>query len=414
MGKLWLVAKQEYVGRVRQRSFLVGTLSILALIAVIMGVTAIIVIGGRDDRPLGYVDRAGLFAAGPAPAADGPELRAFADEAAARAALAAGVIQAFYLLPEDYLSRHEVALVHGKETPGERVRGAFDDALRSTLAQRALAARALAGHAPAAGAPAGVQQRLVEGSQVTLRSLDGRRQIDPSSIVDALLPFLAGFLFIMATVSSSGYLLQALTAEKENRTAEVMITTLTPLQLVGGKSLGLMAVSLTQLAIWLAVALTAIAVAGRYFPELSGLHVSPDLILIILLFFLPAYALIAGLMTAIGAIMPDQQQGQQIAGLLNMMFFVPYFLAAVLFANPNGPLAVALTLFPTTAFTAITVRWGMTTIPTWQLAASWIILVVSAALSVVFAAQIFRMGMLTYGQRLNARSIRAALGGRGS
>jgi len=404
MGKLWLVARQEYWGRVRQRSFLVGTLSILAIIAVIMGITAIIVIGGRDDRPLGYVDRAGLFAAQPGPAADGPELRAFADEAVAREALAAGVIQAFYVLPEDYLSRREVALFYGKDKPGEGVRGAFDDALRGSLAQRTLAASALAG----------VQQRLIEGTQVTLRSLDGRRQIDPSSIVDALLPFLAGFLFIMATISSSGYLLQALTAEKENRTAEVMITTLTPLQLVGGKSLGLMAVSLTQLAIWVAVALAAIAVGGRYFPELSGLHVSPGLIGVILLFFLPAYALIAGLMTAIGAIMPDQQQSQQIAGLLNMMFFVPYFLAAVLFANPNGPLAVALTLFPTTAFTAISVRWGMTTIPTWQLAASWIILVVSAAFSVVFAAQIFRMGMLTYGQRLDARSIRAALGGRGS
>ena len=404
MGKLWLVAKQEYLGRVRQRSFLVGTLSILAIIAVIMGITAFIVMGGRDDRPLGYVDHAGVFAAPLVPAAGGPEIRAFPDEAAARGALGAGVIQAFYVLPEDYLSRRTVTLLYGKDKPGERVHGAFDDALRAALAARALAGRA----------PAEVRQRLIEGSQVTLRSLDGRRQIDPSSIIDALLPFLAGFLFILATVSSSGYLLQALTAEKENRTAEVMITSLTPLQLVGGKSVGLMAVSLSQLAIWLGVAIAAIAVAGRYVPELRGLHVSPDLIVIILLYFLPAYVLIAGLMTAIGAIMPDQQQGQQIAGLLNMMFFIPYFLAAILFTNPNGPLAVALTLFPTTAFTAITVRWGMTTIPTWQLAASWVILVVSAIFCVVFASQIFRVGMLTYGQRLDARGIRAALGGRGS
>jgi ABC-2 type transport system permease protein len=404
MGKLWLVARQEYLARVRQRSFLVGTLSILALIAVIMGVTAVIVMSGRDDRPLGYVDHAGVFAAQAVSAAEGPELRAFADEEAAKAALAAGLIQAFYVLPADYLSRREVALVYGKEQPGEGVRGAFDDALRAALAARALAGRA----------PAETRQRLIEGSQVTLRSLDGRRQIDPSSIVDALLPFLAGFLFILATVSSSDYLLQALTAEKENRTAEVMITSLTPLQLVGGKSVGLMAVSLSQLAIWLGVAIAALAVAGRFVPELRGLHVSPDLIVVILLYFLPAYALIAGLMTAIGTIMPDQQQGQQIAGLLNMMFFVPYFLAAILFANPNGPLAVALTLFPTTAFTAITVRWGMTTIPTWQLAASWVILVVSATFCVVFAAQIFRVGMLTYGQRLGLRSIRAALGGKGS
>ncbi len=400
MRKMWLVARQEYVSRARQRSFLVGTLSILAIIAVIMGITAILAMSGRDDRAVGYVDHAGVFAVQAASAAEGPELRAFADEGAARAALGASVIQAFYVLPEDYLSRGEVALFYGEDKPGDGVRGAFDDAAGG---RRSLCME-----------PAEVRQRLIEGTQVTLRSLDGRRQIDPSSIVDALLPFLAGFLFIMATMSSSGYLLQALTAEKENRTAEVMITSLTPLQLVGGKSLGLMAVSLTQLAIWLAVALAAIAVGGRYFPELSGLHVSPGMIGIILLFFLPAFALIAGLMTAIGAIMPDQQQGQQIAGLLNMMFFVPYFLVAIFFANPNGPLAVALTLFPTTAFTAITLRWGMTTIPTWQLAASWVILVVSAVFCVVFAAQIFRVGMLTYGQRLDARSIRAALGGKGS
>lgn len=404
MGKLWLVAKQEYVSRVRQRSFLVGTFSILALIALIMGVTAIIVIGGRDDRPIGYVDHAGVFGTQPASsAAEGPAIWAFIDEVAAREALEAGVIQAFYVLPEDYLSRHEVTLFYGKNQPGERARGAFDEALRAALAASARAGRA----------PADVRQRLIEGSQVTLRSLDGRRQIDPSSIVDALMPFLAGFLFIMATMSSSGYLLQALTAEKENRTAEVMITTLRPMQLVGGKSLGLMAVSLTQLVIWLVVAVAALAVAGRFVPELRGLHVSPGLLGVILLYFLPAFALIAGIMTAIGAIMPDQQQGQQIAGLLNLMFFVPYFLVAIFIANPNGPLAVALTLFPTTAFTAITVRWGMTTIPTWQLAASWVILVASATLCIVFAAQIFRVGMLTYGQRLDARSIRAALGGKG-
>jgi ABC-2 type transport system permease protein len=399
MRDTWLVAKQEYLSRVRQRSFLLGTLGILAIIAIVMGVSAFIALGGRDNRPVGYVDRAGVFSGQISSATDAPEIRAFPDEAAARVALEDGVIQAFYVLPQDYLSRREVTLYYDKEEPGERTRGAFDAALRT----------ALASHLPPA-----VRQRLSEGSQVTLRSLDGRRQIDPSSILDAFLPFLVGFLFVLTTMSSSGYLLQALTAEKENRTAEVMITTLTPMQLVGGKSLGLMAVSLTQLVVWLAVAIVAIVVAGRYFPELRGLHVSPGLVGIIVFFFLPAYALIAGMMTAIGAIMPDQQQSQQIAGLLNLMFFVPYLVAAVFLANPNGPLAVALTLFPTTAFTAITVRWGMTTIPAWQLVASWVILVGSAVLAVIVAGQIFRVGMLTYGQRLDMRSIRAALGSKGS
>ena len=338
MRKMWLVARQEYLGRTRQRSFLVGTLSILLMIAFVMGITALIVLGGHDSRPVGYVDSAGVFGGQVSSAAAEPAIRAFPDEAAARAELATGAIQAFYVLPEDYLSRREVTLYYGKKQPDERTRGAFDAALRSALASRL---------------PPELQQRVSEGSHIVLRSMDGR-QFDTANLLDALLPFLVGFLFILTTIASSGYLLQALTAEKENRTSEVMITTMTPMQLVGGKSAGLIAVSLTQLAVWLAVAIIVILVAGRYVPELRSLHLSPGPVAIILLYFLPAYALIAGIMTAIGAIMPDQQQGQQVAGILNLMFFFPYMVFPVILANPNGPLAVALTLFPTTAFVTVT------------------------------------------------------------
>jgi ABC-2 type transport system permease protein len=396
MRRAWLVAKQEYLNRVRQRSFLLGTLSILLLIVVVSVISGFIATGGRDTRPLGYIDLSGVLQGQSAPAADGPEIRPFADEAAARAALEAGEIQAFYLLPQDYPSRHEVTLFYGANKPGIPAQRSFDRFVRAVLT---------------AGTSPEVRQRLTQGSHLVLRSLDGRRQIDSSNFVDALLPFLAGLLFVIATMSSSGYLLQALTAEKENRTSEVMMTTMTPMQLVGGKSAGLMAVSLTQLAIWLAVALVGILVASRYVPELRGLRVSGELALVVVLYFLPSYILIAGMMTAIGAIMPDQQQGQQIAGMLNLLFFIPYFLAVIFFSSPNSPLAVALTLFPTTAFTAITVRWGMTAIPTWQLVASWMILAVAAAFSVMIAAQLFRIGMLAYGQRLSLSSIRAAFSG---
>jgi len=397
MRKAWLISRQEYLNRVRQRSFLLGTLSMLVLIVGIMVVSALIALGGRDRRPIGYVDLAGVLHGQSAAAGDGPAVRAFADEAAARAALESGTIQAFYLLPQDYLSRHEVTLFYAKDKPGNQARSTFDDFVRNVLAE---------------GQPADVRQRLTEGSRLILRSLDGQRQIDPSNILDALLPFFAGFLFVLATMASSGYLLQALTSEKENRTSEVMMTTVTPMQLVGGKAVGLMAVSLTQLAIWLAVAVVSILVAGQYIAELRALHVSPGLVLIIVAYFLPSYALIAGMMTAIGAIMPDQQQGQQMAGILNLLFFIPYLLAAIFLSNPNSPVAVVLTLFPTTAFTAITVRWGMTTIPMWQLVAGWVILVAAAAFSVISAAQIFRIGMLAYGQRLGLASIRAAFGGK--
>ncbi len=399
MRKLWLIAKQEYLVRVAQRSFLLATLSIPLLLVVVTAVAILSSIGSRDDRPLGYVDHAGLIteqvAATPAEE-DQIVVRGFVDEAAARAAVEAGEIQTYYVLPNDYLVRREVTAYYGKEAPGMEAHSAFDAFLRRALI---------------AAQPAASQQRLLEGSELTLSTLDGRRRISASGIADALLPFVAGLLFVMATMSSSGYLMQALSAEKENRTVEVMMTTVRPLDLVGGKASGLMAVSLTQLAIWMLVTIVAVLVAQRSVPELRGLRVSPELVLLIVAYFLPSYVLIAGMMTAIGAIMPDLQQGQQLAGILNLLFMLPYMLSVLLFTDPNGPLAVALTLFPTTALTTVTVRWGITAIPIWQLLTGWVLLVASALAMMWAAARVFRIGMLQYGQRLDLRSMKAALRG---
>lgn len=400
MRNLWLIAKSEYKLRVGQRSFLLATLSIPLLLAVVTAVGVLAATDSRDARPLGYVDRSGLIPAQAAPAAGSGNQVAvieFADEAAARAAVEAGQIQAYYLLPADYAVRREVTIYYGKEPPGDGARRAFNAFLRRALV---------------AGQPAAVQARLLAGSDLTLSTVDGRRQLSASGFADALLPFVAGLLFVMATMSSSGYLMQALSAEKENRTVEVMMTTVRPLDLVAGKASGLMAVSLTQLAIWVAVAVAAVLVARRWVPELATLRVSPQLLVLILAYFLPSYALIAGMMTAVGAIMPDLQQGQQIAGTLNLLFVLPYLLAALLFANPNSPVAVALTLFPTTALTTLTMRWGLTAVPMWQIVTGWALLVLAALAMLWVAARIFRIGMLAYGQRLSLTGIRAALRGR--
>ena len=64
--------------------------------------------------------------------------------------------------------------------------------------------------------------------------------------------------------------------------------------------------------------------------------------------------------------------------LLNMLFISPFFFIAALLANPQGGLATFLTLFPTTAFLTVALRWGFGTIPAWQLILSWLLLVTTA------------------------------------
>ncbi len=395
MHKAWLVAKHEYLTMVRKRSFALATLAFPVVIAVIMGIAILAAQGRSDDRPLGYVDLAGVVVAEAQPAGD-VQLLPFADEGAALAALRAGQIQAYYLLPADYLRSGQVQLTALSEQPPLDARRAFDALLRASL---------LAGQPPA------VQQRLSDGVDVTVRSPDGRREFNQRTAINLLLPFVAGFFFVYAVLTSAGYLLQAVATEKENRTVEIMATTLAPDHLIAGKAAGLLAVALTQLAVWVAAIVLGVAIGAALEPLLRAVQVPWGMLLLALLYFLPSFALMGGMMIAIGSVFSEMQQGQQVAGILNLLFMAPFFVLIVIFANPDGAIAVAMTLFPTTSFLTVLMRSGLTAIPAWQLTLSWLLLVSSAAVSVWVAARVYRAGMLQYGQRLSGAAIRSALRG---
>jgi ABC-2 type transport system permease protein len=391
MSKLWLFAKHEYRRNVRRRSFILGTLGIPLFIIAVMGISIILAVTQEDTRPVGYVDEAGVLAPGKTPdEAPDVELRAFADRAAAQAALQAQTIQAYYVLPADYLEQQTVLLFYWEESPEGDVQRDFDRLVRVNLA---------------ATFPAEVERRLVGGINLTLRSANGEREISGDEGINLLLPGLAGMFFLFAVMNSAGYLLQATTDEKENRTIEIMVTSSSPGQMIGGKALGLIAVAFTQLLIWGGVLAVLLPIGARYLEALRAIEAPWDFLLIVLLFFLPSYALIAGVMIAIGGMVSETRQGQQIAGVINLLFTAPFFFIAIALANPDSPLLVFLTLFPASAFMTIAMRWSLTLIPAWQLIVSWAVLVFTAILSVWAAGRIFRAGMLRYGQRLDVRAL---------
>jgi ABC-2 type transport system permease protein len=133
------------------------------------------------------------------------------------------------------------------------------------------------------------------------------------------------------------------------------------------------------------------------------------MLLTLAVFFVPTYALIAGMMIVIGSMVTETRQGQQIAGALNMLFTLPFFFIVLFFTAPNSPLATILTIFPTTAFLTIALRWSMTTIPMWEMMMGWVLVVASAIFAVWAASRIFRVGMLRFGQRLDVKSMLRAV-----
>ncbi len=398
MRSLWLLARHEYVRTVFQRRFLIATLAVPVGLAALIGFVILVAVMGENRLPVGYVDPSGALdvaqQANLTDPEDRIEIRAYPDEASGMAALQSEEIQALFVMPPGYPADLQSDLYYLEEPPAGDAWRDFDDFIRLNLA---------------GALPEEVRGRVLEGPAVTVEDISSGRLFSERRIINVILPIAATFLFVFATMSAAGYMLQIVADEKENRMMEVMLTSVSAGQMITGKAAGLVAATLTQFAIYVLGIVVAILVGAYYLEPLRAAEVSWSYLGLMALFFLPAYALISGLMVAIGSSVTELQQGQQIAGILNLFFLLPVMLLPLFFNDPGGPAAVFFTLFPTTSFLTISLRWGLGTIPGWQLALSWAILSASAGLALWAARRIFRAGMLHYGQPLKMRSVLQAL-----
>jgi ABC-2 type transport system permease protein len=395
MTKLWNVAWHEYQRRVFSRRFvLVGLLSVPLVALVMVGLVFLILSLDTNTTPVGYVDHSGLLANPlPAPAPEPPDkpvpIVPFKTETAARSALDAGQIQAYYVLPVDYLSSGSLTVFHLNE---------FKSSARIQF-YNFLTVNLLRNTDPVIG------NRLVKGTEVIVQSVDGSRSVSSQNWFSVILPMVAGIAFIIAMFSTGGYLMQAVVEEKENRTMEVIITSVSPNQFMAGKIIGDTATGLTQIILWLVFIVIPILVLRNTISFLKGIQISPQTLLLVIFVMFPAFVMISALMAAIGATVAEAREGQQMVSILSLPIWIPYMLTALLMSNPNSPLALGLSLFPLTAPLTMLMRDGLTILPAWQIILSSAIQILCAAAAVWLAGRAFRMGMLNYGKRLRWREV---------
>jgi ABC-2 type transport system permease protein len=199
--------------------------------------------------------------------------------------------------------------------------------------------------------------------------------------------------------------MQAVVEEKENRTIELLITSVSPFQMMAGKIIGIIGVGLTQIVAWLSVAFLAVLIGRSTFDWLQALTISPGFVGLMLVVMLPSFVLIAALMAAVGATVTEAREGQQVSGLFTLPVMVPYWFTYQIMSNPNGSLAIALSYFPLTAPVALTMRAGFTALSIGEVLLSVGLLVLSAIAALWLAGRAFRLGMLRYGQRVNLREL---------
>lgn len=394
MRKFWLVCWNEYRRHVFRLRFLMVLLSLPFFVLLSGAVGALAVAGEYDPRPLGVVDPAGWFNPNlPLPQQDSqfPPVKVilFPDENAGVEAVKQEKVQAVYIFSADYLENGKLNLVAEKP-----LRGMVRDQFRELLQANLLAEQ-----------PPEISTRILEGPDITVQTPLTGRQTGSNDWVKLLLPLLSGVLFVIVINTSGGYLLQAVVEEKENRTMEIIVTSLSPLQLMAGKVIGSLSIGLTQLLVWLLFPLLAYLVLRDRFPFLQELSLEPRLVGLMVASLLAAFIMVAGLMAAIGAMATESREAQQFAGIFTLPIVAPYWFIAPIMTSPNSPLARGLSYFPLTSPVTLPLRAAFTDLPAWEITLSLGLLVIAAAASLWLSARVFRMGMLRYGKALSWKEI---------
>lgn len=320
----------------------------------------------------------------------------FDTEVKADVALENKTIQAYFIIGTDYNQTANAKLVYYK-FPDSGIQEQFSDQVKQYLIK---------------SQPAAVVTRLTEGFHLTLLSADGSRKMGENDWINYVVLFGAGILFIVVLFTSSGYLMSALVEEKENRTMEILITSVSPDQLMAGKVLGNLSVGLTQMSVWIVTLILGYLIGRNQFDWLQNLHISLGEILTLASIMLPGFILVAALMAMLGTTVTESREAQQMAGLITLPVVAPYWLSTPIIMNPNGSLAVALSFFPLTAPVTMSLRTAMSVVPTWQILLSSMILFLTAAGAIWLSARAYRLGMVRYGKKVSLRELIGNLGGR--
>lgn len=185
------------------------------------------------------------------------------------------------------------------------------------------------------------------------------------------------------------------------------MTTLTPNQFIIGKILGLTGVTLTRPLVWLLLALPFLAALWRRLPPLYQQAVDGSFILIIAVFLVLGIVLFFGLISAASVLIADPRFSGQLSSLLNMSLMVSMFLGLFIAMDTAVNVVMFFSFLPLTSFMVMPMRLAAGDVPTWQLAASWLILVLSTAGSLWVAARTFRAGRALAGKTITWPSIQS-------
>jgi ABC-2 type transport system permease protein len=428
--KIFVVAKREYVERVRSRLFIVMTLIVPVLIS---GATILPLYlstrGGAssDFKRIRIIDATGTglgeriatmmktdstFAtrpdtvSGPFVVTVTPAEVTATEDSATREVMKPKGLTGYLVLTDSTLAGKTVRY-------GGRNASAITDMdrLRTTVRQAVMMVRL---------EREGVKAETVsELSKISVRMQTSRitqRGRSASGAAGVFAGIIVGLMLLLAIVVHGQNVLRGVLEEKTTRVAEVVISSMKPESLLAGKVLGVGGVGLTQVVAWLGLSAymqsflapvlikaagpaagAAIAAGGSAAPGLDAINFG--VFGVALVYFLVGFLFYATLFAAAGAMVNSEQEAQQAVFPVMLLLMSGWLTVQPVIVNPNGRIAVIMSWLPFSSPIIMPIRMGLTTVAPLSIAGSIALAILGSIGAVWLSARIYRVGMLMYGKR---------------
>lgn len=423
MNEILVIAKREFIERVRTKAFVIGTILGPVFMAVIMIVPAMMASRLSKSVSITVIDAGGSLrslveeslsgegagaAKSPASARDVSEgsgrsrqgstrfdVRApegadpAAQREAARQAVLKGTLDAYVVLPQDVLTASQAEYYAKSVTDFEGIRAVDRAVEKAIFAKRISAAGIDPSQIAALTKPLDLKR---------LRVSDKGEQEDRG--VSFFLSLILVMMIYIGTLMWGSVVMNGVIEEKTNRVVEVIVSSTTPRHLLFGKLVGVGGAGLLQFGIWIMTLVAVSAASGSlsFLSEIQLPEINPVLIAAFPVFFLLGFFLYASLYAAIGSAVNTIQEAQNFMGPLMMPIILAMVCWPIVARAPDSTLATVLSLIPFMTPILMFLRMSILMPPAWQIILSVGLTMATIAVVIWIAARVYRVGILMYGK----------------
>ncbi len=422
--KIGTIVRHEYTTKVKSKWFIIGTLIGPLGILLFLGVIVLITVLSMDEtsRKLAIVDKSGEIGRKLEQTDTSKYYIVDKTPEQLNQQILDGEIDGYIVLHEDILNTGEAA-VYSKGGGGIGFISALEGNLKHILRRERLIN---------SGADERVLELVEKGVSINTQKITKEGAQEDYTAAYTGLGYVLSFAMYILMLLYGSFVSRGVIEEKANRIVEVIASSARPFEIMFGKVVGIGASGLTQVIFWLILSVILIFAAGpivgmfiespeamteamgpaaaggagmpqdqeKIFEIINAFKsVSPWLAVGFLFYFLSGYFIYATLFAAIGSAVDQEQDAAQLQTPVTFLIIIPMLFISPVMNNPDGTLAVGLSLFPFFTPIIMMLRIAATNVPLWQIALSVVLMTGTFLGALWVSGKIYRIGILMTGQK---------------